>query len=354
MDFLWDAITQWMKEILVSGIMSNLSGMFDGVNEKIGGIAAQVGTTPQAWNTSIFNMVQSLSENVVLPVAGVILAFVMTLELVQILMDKNNFHDIETDSRRINDNFRTGIYTREQLLPTLLYAGRFFEYGVQPHMVTKLFKKELLQKTQMRVDDRIVIGEDAAVVYPSVLEAERIAVSDICAYHYVQHPDSMTKRELKNKTDIFDLLLTHLMHVFQEKGVWSIMEPQLRQYRKYLLFMNQTALFDKDILIPYGGIQPGSKVIIYGAGVLGQKIHRYLMQQREINIVLWVDQKYETYRETGLEVCSPEEIEKAEEYDFILIANTVQSTAESIRQYLINKGIDNRKILWFSEEFRKA
>ena len=48
MDFLWDAITQWLKEILVSGIMSNLSGMFDGVNEKIGGIAAQVGTTPQA------------------------------------------------------------------------------------------------------------------------------------------------------------------------------------------------------------------------------------------------------------------------------------------------------------------
>ena len=96
MDFLWDAITQWLKEILVSGIMSNLSGMFDGVNEKIGGIAAQVGTTPQAWNASIFHMVQSLSENVVLPVAGVILAFVMTLELVQILVDKNNFHDIET------------------------------------------------------------------------------------------------------------------------------------------------------------------------------------------------------------------------------------------------------------------
>ena len=96
MDFLWDAITQWLKEILVSGIMSNLSGMFDGVNEKIGGIAAQVGTTPQAWNASIFHMVQSLSDNVVLPVAGVILTFVMSLELVQILVDKNNFHDIET------------------------------------------------------------------------------------------------------------------------------------------------------------------------------------------------------------------------------------------------------------------
>ena len=96
MDFLWDAITDWLKDIVVSGIMSNLSGLFDNVNEKVGDIAAQVGTTPQAWNASIFNMIQRLSQNVVLPVAGVILAFVMTLELVQILMDKNNFHDIET------------------------------------------------------------------------------------------------------------------------------------------------------------------------------------------------------------------------------------------------------------------
>lgn len=96
MDFLWDAITEWLKEILVSGIMSNLSGMFDGVNDKVGEISTQVGMTPQAWNGSIFNMVQNLSENVIMPIAGVILAFVMTLELVQILMDKNNFHDVET------------------------------------------------------------------------------------------------------------------------------------------------------------------------------------------------------------------------------------------------------------------
>ena len=96
MDFLWDAIGEWLKELLVSGIISNLSGMFDGVNEKVGDIAAQVGTTPQAWNSGIYNMVRSLSETVVLPIAGLVLAFVMTLDLIQILMDKNNFHDIET------------------------------------------------------------------------------------------------------------------------------------------------------------------------------------------------------------------------------------------------------------------
>ncbi len=96
MDFLWESISGWLKEVLVSGIISNLSGLFDTMNEQVGEIAAQVGTTPQAWNSGIFQMVHSLSETVILPVAGVILAFVMTLELVQLLLDKNNFHEIES------------------------------------------------------------------------------------------------------------------------------------------------------------------------------------------------------------------------------------------------------------------
>lgn len=96
MDFLWESITGWLKEVLVSGIMSNLSGLFDTMNDKVSDIAGQVGTTPQAWNSGIFSMVHSLSETVILPVAGVILAFVMTLELVQLLLDKNNYHEIES------------------------------------------------------------------------------------------------------------------------------------------------------------------------------------------------------------------------------------------------------------------
>ena len=96
MYFLWTAIKEWIKEILVGGIMSNLSGMFDSVNQKVAEISGNVSLTPQAWNGDIFNMVENLSETVIVPIAGVILAFVMTLELVQIIMDKNNFHDVET------------------------------------------------------------------------------------------------------------------------------------------------------------------------------------------------------------------------------------------------------------------
>jgi hypothetical protein len=96
LDFIKQQITEWLKEILVSGIMNNLSGMFDNVNSQVGQIASQVGTTPQAWNTGIYNMIRTLSENVMMPIAGLILAFVMTLELIQIITDKNNFHDIES------------------------------------------------------------------------------------------------------------------------------------------------------------------------------------------------------------------------------------------------------------------
>ncbi|QNK40254.1 hypothetical protein HCR03_16485 [Caproicibacter fermentans] len=96
MDFIKQQITEWLKEILVGGIMNNLSDMFDNVNSQVGQIASQVGTTPQAWNTGIYNMIWSLSENVMMPIAGLILAFVMTLELIQIITDKNNFHDIES------------------------------------------------------------------------------------------------------------------------------------------------------------------------------------------------------------------------------------------------------------------
>lgn len=96
MDFIWNSITDWLKEVLVSGIVSNLSGMFDSTNAQIGEIAGQVGLTPQAWNSGIFNMIQNLSNNVILPLAGAILAIVMTLELIQLITDRNNLNDVDT------------------------------------------------------------------------------------------------------------------------------------------------------------------------------------------------------------------------------------------------------------------
>ena len=96
LNFIWDKITEWLKGLLVGGIVSNLSGLFDSINTRVADVASTVGKTPQAWNGSIFSMIKSLSENVVVPIAGIILTFVMCLELIQLLIDRNNMHDFET------------------------------------------------------------------------------------------------------------------------------------------------------------------------------------------------------------------------------------------------------------------
>lgn len=92
MDFIWDAIKDLLKEI----INSNLENMFTDVNNNVSTIATQVGTTPQGWNSSIFNMIRNLSDTVVLPIAGLILTFVLCYELITMVTEKNNMHDVDT------------------------------------------------------------------------------------------------------------------------------------------------------------------------------------------------------------------------------------------------------------------
>ena len=96
MDTIINAIVEWLKGVLVDGIMGNLDGLFNNVNEQVGGIASQVGTTPADFNAGVFSMIRQISETVVLPIAGIILTFVMTYELIQMLIDRNNLHDIDT------------------------------------------------------------------------------------------------------------------------------------------------------------------------------------------------------------------------------------------------------------------
>ena len=91
-----DTIQEWFKEVLIDGIISNLSGTFDTVNTKVAEIAGEVGMTPSGWNGGIFNMIRSLSDTVIVPIAGIILTFVMCYELIQLIVEKNNLHDFDT------------------------------------------------------------------------------------------------------------------------------------------------------------------------------------------------------------------------------------------------------------------
>ncbi|WP_317854398.1 VirB6/TrbL-like conjugal transfer protein, CD1112 family [Chakrabartyella piscis] len=93
MDFIIDAINEWIKTMLVDGIMGNLTGLFDTINSEVSRIAGQVGTTPSAWNGGVFSLIQNLSDTVIMPIAGMILTFIMCHELIQMIIEKNNMND---------------------------------------------------------------------------------------------------------------------------------------------------------------------------------------------------------------------------------------------------------------------
>ena len=96
MNTIIERITEAIKEILIGMIQNGLEGMFVEVNDKVGTIASQVGQTPQGWNAGVFNPIQNLSQTVIVPIAGLIITFVLCYELITMVTQKNNFHEFET------------------------------------------------------------------------------------------------------------------------------------------------------------------------------------------------------------------------------------------------------------------
>ena len=96
MDSIFQQITEWLKEVIISAIMGNLSGMFESVNTQVGEIATSVGTTPANFSPEVFAMVRNISESVIIPIAGLILTFIACYELIQMIIDHNNLANFET------------------------------------------------------------------------------------------------------------------------------------------------------------------------------------------------------------------------------------------------------------------
>ena len=96
MESILQQIQDWLKEMLISGIMNNLSGLFDSVNDQVGDIATQVGTSPASFSPGVFSLIRNVSESVIVPIAGIILTFIVCYELIQLIIDHNNLASFET------------------------------------------------------------------------------------------------------------------------------------------------------------------------------------------------------------------------------------------------------------------
>lgn len=255
-------------------------------------------------------------------------------------------------------NFKEGFYNKQDMIhdiyPKLISDEGFFEWGLFPAAWDKIYRKELLEKHQMEVDDVIMMGEDAACTYPCVLNAESIYILNECFYHYRQTNTSMVKSytDTVEERKRFNVLYNSANDILKKyRNIYNVSE----QWKKYILFLmipRAGVLYNDieklDYLFPYPKVKVGSKIIIYGMGTYGHLLFRFIEDVGLFSVVAVADRNYIELRKSGMNVIAPEDMEKYE-FDFIVIANSFANTRQKIYKELVLRFSED-KICMMDEE----
>lgn len=261
------------------------------------------------------------------------------------------FRQFSDSAVKVTNTIAPGLYDRDavrrEIFPRMLYNGIYYQMGVRPNLVNKLFKKELLLNIQMNVPESITNGEDVAVTYPSILHADKICLTDEVFYHYRQCESSMTKT-MGTELDISRIrdLYRYLRDSLCEGEHGSMMLSQLNAYISNILVQRGFERYDREgeLFSAFGGgIKCTDTVAVYGAGNFGRQVYGYAKKKGVTT--LWVDKRYDFYRKQGLDVRPVEELMQ-ESIDHLLIAIIDEETAGVVRTHLTEFGIDNGKIRW--------
>lgn len=261
------------------------------------------------------------------------------------------FRQFSESTVKVKNTIAEGIYDRDalikQMLPYMLYNGIYYQMGVRPNLVNKLFRRELLISAQMNVPETITNGDDTAVTYPCIQNAHKVILTDEIYYHYRQHDSSISKTA-GNESDISSVraLYRHLREEFIRDGFADIMTPQLNAYISNILVQRCFYIYDKEgesFSAFGGGIKCTDTVAVYGAGNFGRQVYGYAKKKGVTT--LWVDKRYDFYRKQGLDVLPVEKLMQ-ESIDHLLIAIIDEETAGVVRTHLTEFGIDNGKIRW--------
>ena len=262
------------------------------------------------------------------------------------------FFDINEKSIENKQGFPEGRYDRKDIintiLPGLIVNQGFMAWGIYPNVWDKLFKREVLYDSQMEVDDVLTMGEDAACVYPCLLKAESIYISDKCFYHYRQNNTSMVRSRVtgKNENYIYTTLYYSVKRILDKYSYLYDLNVQWRDYLLFLMIPRADVLYegyDKlDYLFPYPAIKRNSKVVIYGAGVYGKRLYSYLKETRFCDVVGIVDRDYQNLSTTDFDVKAPTMISSMK-FDYIIVAISFEKVRNTVCTYL-NGIIEAEKI----------
>ena len=286
-------------------------------------------------------------------------------------MEKSNVDMVETGVIDSYNSFtekerkyklKEGIYKSEKfkknILNNLIYDGKFYNYGVvSVYLWNKLFKRKYITECYMKLDYKQSMFDDFVSVYPYLIKHQSIAIINKAFYHYRVVNNSTKRRNLKNANEVLLLHVKTIKECINNSKYKNMLLLQLNYFMLFFLLIYNIKIFDllsQNILIPYGGITHNDIVILYGGGVNGINIYRYLKQNSECKIVNWVDKNFKNIDFTNIGIkCainSPETIncnEKAK----IIITPLNETVAEWIKEDLKNKGVSDEKILWIEKKY---
>ncbi|MBO7413087.1 MAG: glycosyltransferase family 2 protein [Fibrobacter sp.] len=257
--------------------------------------------------------------------------------------------DIGDDSERFTNIIPSGFYDKNKMIaevyPRMICAGPYFYFGVCSYVWNKLFKKELLYESQMAVDPHISIGEDTAVVFPVLLKANTLYISENNSYHYYQKAYSMLKNvdTLEKEKEKVARLSNYLTEAMKDAPAEYNLKKQIERYIDGLKIIRygeketnpRNHIFDA---------APTDRVAIFSGGIVGQNIYSIFASKKIGTITGWFDRDAEIYRAQGLKVQNIEDIPKTE-FDIIVIANLDEISIKKNEAVLEKYGIDPKKIV---------
>lgn len=236
--------------------------------------------------------------------------------------------------------------------PIMMSTGNWYEFGVTQYVWNKVFEKSLILAVIDSMDERVVDGEDVALVFPMLLKARKISILKECHYHYREIVTSMCRK----KSDDYYTQVLYLKRNLEKNLLISkykkIMEPQLRQFLLHMLFNGMKPLFEMKAYVNVGGesfdyrsIEPEDTVILYGAGMRGRNCYKEMIQKNLCFVSAWVDKKLSGTQIYSRMIESPKEILNRE-YDWIYVAIKSKEVALEIMDELADMGVPSDKILW--------
>lgn len=253
------------------------------------------------------------------------------------------------------DFVREGIYVSEtekmQLFRNIIFIENSTDWGVLPFIVAKLIRSDIVQKVYSDLSIEINMGEDIAGTLPCLVLAHKILVSHKAFYHYRQREDSINHSSDMEYFKKINTLYQFLLKTITGNTYEALLKKQIDAYLVFMLMRGINYHFGLSdevkpptYLLPAIDFPQGCRIVLYGAGKVGESYYRQVIRNHDIALIAWVDQKYANYKQWNVK--NPD-ILKNIEFDIVIIAVKYKDLAEQIKNEIVDKyGCDDTKIIW--------